>query len=106
MRHSIRTVGSGATEVSRRGFFATSFFPPRRFLSDEFTIVHGPLLVVHQLWNEVSEASAGFQESGALPAEAYQRSHILSLSAGRRQVLFQRFSQCLLQWFNVKQVLF
>ena len=52
-------------------FFATSFFFPQRFLRDEFAIVHDPLLVVHQLWNEVSKASAGLQEFEALPTEAY-----------------------------------
>ena len=82
-------------------FFATSFFFLQRFLRDEFAIVHDPLLVVHQLWNKVSEASAGFQKSGALPAEAYQRSHTL-LSAGK--CCFG--GQCLLMGLNVKQVLF
>ena len=28
-------------------------------LRDEFAIVHDALLVLHQLWNEVTEASAG-----------------------------------------------
>ena len=94
-------VGSGAKGVSRRGFLRRAFFFPRRFLRDEFAIVHDPLLVVHQLWNKVSEASAGFQKSGALPAEAYQRSHTL-LSAGK--CCFG--GQCLLMGLNVKQVLF
>ena len=56
---------NGAGELLSREPISPSTVP------DEFSIVHGPpLLVVHQLWNEVTEASAGFQESEALPAEA------------------------------------
>ena len=70
-------------------FVATSFFS----LDGSARVVHPSLLVLNQLWNEVTEASAGFQGSRspeALPAEACdQRSHTL---AQRRQVLFQRLT--------------
>ena len=67
LRHASLNQDRG--EWGKRGepprFFCDELFPPSTVLRDSFSIVHDPLLVVHQLWNEVSKASAGFQESEA-----------------------------------------
>ena len=92
-----KTGHAGAELLSRRVFFSLDGS------ARKIAIVHSQL----QLWNEVTEASAGFQESEVLPAEA--RSALTYSRSAQASVCYRgltlRASVCY-RGLNVKQVLF